>query len=217
MGSMAVFYIPATAPSPYYRNSNTSVASPPPASASSPHTQTSNTTDDKASRSSPETTPSARTSPAPGSASHSPQTEKKEKEIPSSIPSPPAAIDPSLNHSKSSEASSPSSTNQQMEQFKEVFSMDITQNGLQRVLDSANAKTGSVESNTHNAEKEQTKNAHEPPSADDRPRAGLKPSIPEHGYGSPMERPQPMEHMLTEDGEPMLNPGLTAPPTALSV
>ena len=28
-----------------------------------------------------------------------------------------------------------------------------------------------------------------------------------HGYGSLLERPVPMEHMLTEDGEPMLNPG----------
>jgi hypothetical protein len=28
------------------------------------------------------------------------------------------------------------------------------------------------------------------------------------GYGTPLERPEPMEHMLTEDGEPMLNPGL---------
>ncbi|KAF8167288.1 hypothetical protein B0H34DRAFT_792030 [Crassisporium funariophilum] len=27
-----------------------------------------------------------------------------------------------------------------------------------------------------------------------------------HGYGSSFERPEPMEHMLTEDGEPMLNP-----------
>ncbi|KAG5643550.1 hypothetical protein DXG03_000691 [Asterophora parasitica] len=27
-----------------------------------------------------------------------------------------------------------------------------------------------------------------------------------HGYGQPLERPEPMEHMLTEDGEPMLNP-----------
>lgn len=26
------------------------------------------------------------------------------------------------------------------------------------------------------------------------------------GYGAPLERPEPMEHMLTEDGEPMLNP-----------
>lgn len=30
-----------------------------------------------------------------------------------------------------------------------------------------------------------------------------------HGYGSSsLDRPEPMEHMLTEDGEPMLNPGL---------
>lgn len=29
-----------------------------------------------------------------------------------------------------------------------------------------------------------------------------------HGYGRQLERPEPMEHMLTEDGEPMLNPGL---------
>lgn len=28
-----------------------------------------------------------------------------------------------------------------------------------------------------------------------------------HGYGPTLERPEPMEHMLTEDGEPMLNPG----------
>ena len=27
------------------------------------------------------------------------------------------------------------------------------------------------------------------------------------GYGTALERPEPMEHMLTEDGEPMLNPG----------
>ncbi|KAG6911296.1 hypothetical protein DXG01_002135 [Tephrocybe rancida] len=27
-----------------------------------------------------------------------------------------------------------------------------------------------------------------------------------HGYGLPLVRPEPMEHMLTEDGEPMLNP-----------
>ena len=27
------------------------------------------------------------------------------------------------------------------------------------------------------------------------------------GYGTPLQRPEPMEHMLTEDGEPMLNPG----------
>jgi hypothetical protein len=31
------------------------------------------------------------------------------------------------------------------------------------------------------------------------------------GYGAPLERPEPMEHMLTEDGEPMLNPGLFTP------
>jgi hypothetical protein len=31
------------------------------------------------------------------------------------------------------------------------------------------------------------------------------------GYGTPLERPEPMEHMLTEDGEPMLNPGLFTP------
>ncbi|KAG6817578.1 hypothetical protein H0H87_006955 [Tephrocybe sp. NHM501043] len=31
-----------------------------------------------------------------------------------------------------------------------------------------------------------------------------------HGYGLPLERPEPMEHMLTEDGEPMLNPGMLA-------
>lgn len=29
-----------------------------------------------------------------------------------------------------------------------------------------------------------------------------------HSYGRPLERPEPMEHMLTEDGEPMLNPGM---------
>ncbi|KAG6811465.1 hypothetical protein H0H92_007288, partial [Tricholoma furcatifolium] len=29
-----------------------------------------------------------------------------------------------------------------------------------------------------------------------------------HDYGPPLDRPEPMEHMLTEDGEPMLNPGL---------
>lgn len=28
-----------------------------------------------------------------------------------------------------------------------------------------------------------------------------------HGYGRTLERPEPMAHMLTEDGEPMLNPG----------
>ena len=28
-----------------------------------------------------------------------------------------------------------------------------------------------------------------------------------HGYGPPLDRTQPMEHILTEDGEPMLNPG----------
>lgn len=28
-----------------------------------------------------------------------------------------------------------------------------------------------------------------------------------HGYGASLGRPEPMEHMLTEDGEPMLNPG----------
>jgi len=28
-----------------------------------------------------------------------------------------------------------------------------------------------------------------------------------HDYSSSLERPEPMEHMLTEDGEPMLNPG----------
>jgi len=27
-----------------------------------------------------------------------------------------------------------------------------------------------------------------------------------HGYGSSLTRPEPMEHILTEDGEPMLNP-----------
>jgi len=27
-----------------------------------------------------------------------------------------------------------------------------------------------------------------------------------HDYSSSLERPEPMEHMLTEDGEPMLNP-----------
>lgn len=27
-----------------------------------------------------------------------------------------------------------------------------------------------------------------------------------HSYGSSLRRPEPMEHMLTEDGEPMLNP-----------
>ncbi|KAG6841572.1 hypothetical protein C0991_009607 [Blastosporella zonata] len=30
------------------------------------------------------------------------------------------------------------------------------------------------------------------------------------GYGHPLVRPEPMEHMLTEDGEPMLNPGALA-------
>jgi hypothetical protein len=29
-----------------------------------------------------------------------------------------------------------------------------------------------------------------------------------YGYGRTLERPEPMAHMLTEDGEPMLNPGL---------
>jgi hypothetical protein len=29
-----------------------------------------------------------------------------------------------------------------------------------------------------------------------------------HSYGSSLGRPEPMEHILTEDGEPMLNPGL---------
>ena len=28
-----------------------------------------------------------------------------------------------------------------------------------------------------------------------------------HDYSTSLERPEPMEHMLTEDGEPMLNPG----------
>jgi len=27
-----------------------------------------------------------------------------------------------------------------------------------------------------------------------------------HSYGSSLRRPEPMEHILTEDGEPMLNP-----------
>ncbi|THU96862.1 hypothetical protein K435DRAFT_858123 [Dendrothele bispora CBS 962.96] len=222
MGSMAVFYIPATAPSPYYRNDNTSVASPPPASASSSRTHASSqATDDNASRSSPETTPSARASPTPGSTSNSPRadkthTDKKQKQTTSSIPNPPPAIDPSLGRSGSPEAS-PSPTNEQMEQFKQVLSMDITQNGFRRVLDSANARGGSVEPNAHSAEKENTKSIPETPPVEERTKTGLKPSIPEHGYGSPMERPQPMEHMLTEDGEPMLNPGLTVSSAALSV
>jgi len=29
-----------------------------------------------------------------------------------------------------------------------------------------------------------------------------------HSYGSSLGRPEPMEHILTEDGEPMLNPGM---------
>ena len=29
-----------------------------------------------------------------------------------------------------------------------------------------------------------------------------------HSYGPSLGRPEPMEHILTEDGEPMLNPGL---------
>ena len=29
-----------------------------------------------------------------------------------------------------------------------------------------------------------------------------------HSYGSSLGRPEPMDHILTEDGEPMLNPGL---------
>jgi hypothetical protein len=28
-----------------------------------------------------------------------------------------------------------------------------------------------------------------------------------HNYSPSLERPEPMEHILTEDGEPMLNPG----------
>ena len=28
-----------------------------------------------------------------------------------------------------------------------------------------------------------------------------------HDYSPSLERPEPMEHILTEDGEPMLNPG----------
>ena len=37
--------------------------------------------------------------------------------------------------------------------------------------------------------------------------SGLNDSSGLHGYGPPLDRPEPMEHILTEDGEPMLNPG----------
>lgn len=30
-----------------------------------------------------------------------------------------------------------------------------------------------------------------------------------HDYSPTLERPEPMEHILTEDGEPMLNPGVS--------
>lgn len=39
-----------------------------------------------------------------------------------------------------------------------------------------------------------------------------------HDYvSSPLDRPEPMEHMLTEDGEPMLNPGLFMPALSTSL
>ena len=37
-----------------------------------------------------------------------------------------------------------------------------------------------------------------------------------HDYSPSLERPEPMEHILTEDGEPMLNPGASRLGIALS-
>lgn len=104
-------------------------------------------------------------------------------------------VDPSLSSSDSTEL-----TNEQV--------LEITQAAMKAVLEAeaersnAESRAGSTStpSFSERGDREETGKEN-----------GLHHKITEdsnmHGYGPPLDRPEPMEHMLTEDGEPMLNPG----------
>ncbi|GLB43539.1 putative zinc finger [Lyophyllum shimeji] len=107
-------------------------------------------------------------------------------------------IDPSLNASDSTTL-----TEEQV--------LELTQAAMKAVLEAeaerANSRETSAstptvsEGDKHgcaDAPDEDKSTLQSPPSRDE--------SHPVHGYGLRLGRPEPMEHMLTEDGEPMLNP-----------
>jgi len=108
-------------------------------------------------------------------------------------------IDPSLNPSGSTTL-----TEQQV--------LAITEAAVKAVLEaeagssSAASRSGSVLTSLQSEGEtgERVEEVPEPPSVME-PRLTEKPGGL-RGYGTPLERPEPMEHMLTEDGEPMLNP-----------
>ncbi|KAF8079130.1 hypothetical protein FPV67DRAFT_1467631 [Lyophyllum atratum] len=106
-------------------------------------------------------------------------------------------IDPSLNPSGSNTLTE--------EQISE-----ITEAAMQAVLEAAaersNAESRATSTSTPTySETGRHSSADEPRNTSKTPPSEDKPHTM-RGYGLPLERPEPMEHMLTEDGEPMLNP-----------
>ncbi|KAF5345193.1 hypothetical protein D9758_009713 [Tetrapyrgos nigripes] len=227
MGSMAVFYIPPSAPTPHHPSDSASVASPPPASASSSHTQvSSHTTEDNAEPSGSVSNRSARASPTLASGPPTEDNGRKGTPVPAPPPEPPSLPEPPFHNRPKNESKKQSPPPEPPEQtaspdpsiamFTKVLGMDIMRNGIQRVLETAKARDETAGSHSPVEEVKEMKKSPES-LVEDRSRPPLQPSIPEHGYGSPMERPQPLEHMLTEDGEPMLNPGLAVSHSTFSI
>lgn len=154
--------------------------------------------------------------------SHTPNEDPK----PSFVTAP--VIDPSLDSSTNTSSVSHSHAQMSSEQIKAI-SLEITQAAMEAVLESAKAEVESRNSRTPNGVKVQdgvvskgsnTRQLQEGEADadgdadEDEERAIASQLASEdksngiHGYGRALERPEPMEHMLTEDGEPMLNPGL---------
>jgi hypothetical protein len=148
-------------------------------------------------RTHPESTPNGLNTQPPGSSNSSP-TDTTSSKASGNDGSTVQIIDPSL------PSGSTTLTEQQV--------LAITEAAVKAVLEAeagssrAESRSGSVLTSLHSeGETGEREEVSEKPTV-------IEPRIAEKtgglpGYGTPLQRPEPMAHMLTEDGEPMLNPG----------
>ncbi|KAF8899317.1 hypothetical protein BD779DRAFT_1488178, partial [Infundibulicybe gibba] len=125
----------------------------------------------------------------------------------------PPFIDPSL-------STTPAPSNQLTDEQVKAISLEITQAAMKAVLESARLESESGGSHTPDGVASEGRTSQQPSEADanaggeeadeEQVVAELQPVKDQisnlRGYSTPLQRPEPMEHMLTEDGEPMLNP-----------
>ncbi|KAF5384806.1 hypothetical protein D9615_001091 [Tricholomella constricta] len=110
-----------------------------------------------------------------------------------------AALDPSLNPSESTTLTEEQVLEITQAAMKAVLEAEAERSNAQSRADTASSPSYSEpDRSSTNASHENNDTARNLPIKDK--------SHAMHGYGLSLERPEPMEHMLTEDGEPMLNP-----------